>query len=200
MEDGKSETWLNVATQIVEEKGRIDYIAKMDGDTMLFLDKFVDYLDAFLPPYPFNSNTIMGKAATKHEWIFRKKKEAFFALRHHYDRGSGFGHLQYYVQGQFYGMSPNVATEIVQEAKQKRVERYRHGYEDADISTMAANLPHSLQFQFIKSPNLFWRHPVKIKAKGSYPVKLNALESDDYLKVWRDEFRRLASVWNTTSL
>ena len=190
MEDGKSETWLNYASQVVEEIGGIDYIAKTDGDTMLYIDKFVRYLDAFLPPFPFNSNFMMGKAARKYLWKYKEKKGAIQSLKHHSDGGSELGRLQLYFQGQFYGMSPNVAAEIVQEAQFERVKAYRNGYEDADISTMAANLPHSLNYLFIKSPDLFWEHP----------VKLNSLGQQGFEKVWKDEFARLAIACNTTHM
>ena len=192
MEDGKSETWLNFASQVVEETEGIDYIAKTDGDTLLHVDKFVQYLDAFLPPSPYNSHVMMGKAAVRHLWEHKQKRKAMSLMKHHYDRGSGYGHLQLYFQGQFYGMSPNVANEIVQEAKLDRVQQYKQGYEDSDISAMANNLPHSLKFLFIKPPDMFWRHPVKFTQEGK----------TEFFVAWREEFRRLAlstATWNTTT-
>ena len=169
MEDGKSETWLNFASQLVEETEGIDYIAKTDGDTLLYLGKFVQYLDAFLPPAPYNSHVMMGKAAIRHLWDDTRKQKALSVLKNHYDGGAGYGQLQLYFQGQFYGMSPNVAQGIVHEATLDRAQKYKQGYEDSDIGNMADNLPHSLKFLFVKDPDMFWRHPVKLAEKGFFP-------------------------------
>ena len=118
MNDGKSETWLNFASQVVEETGGIDYIAKTNGDTLLYIDKVVQYLDVFLPPFPFNSNSMMGNAATKNLWEYEKRKAAYVSLRHHFDGGSGYGHLHFYFQGQFYGMSPMLQRRLSKRPKQ----------------------------------------------------------------------------------
>ncbi len=42
MNEGKSQTWFKYAAQVLEAYD-IDYVAKSDTDTLLFLDKMMDF-------------------------------------------------------------------------------------------------------------------------------------------------------------
>ncbi len=51
MNEGKSQTWFKYAAQILEAYD-IDYVAKSDKDTLLYLDKMMDSMDEKLTPDP----------------------------------------------------------------------------------------------------------------------------------------------------
>ena len=49
MEDGKTPSWFHYANTLVQEY-HIDYIAKVDSDTILFPDQFLEFVKTTLPP------------------------------------------------------------------------------------------------------------------------------------------------------
>lgn len=51
MNDGKSQTWFYYASTLADDLG-IDYVGKLDLDTMLYLDKFFASKEMHLPPAP----------------------------------------------------------------------------------------------------------------------------------------------------
>jgi hypothetical protein len=67
MNQGKSQTWLKYAAQILKAYD-IDYVAKSDSDTLLFLDKMMDFMDENLPPAPYNRNILAGSVVDKWWW------------------------------------------------------------------------------------------------------------------------------------
>jgi uncharacterized protein (DUF488 family) len=59
MNDGKSQTWFRYATMVLENH-YFDYIGKMDTNTLLFPDKFLNETFDRLPPFPNNTRTYGG--------------------------------------------------------------------------------------------------------------------------------------------
>ena len=99
MNDGKSQTWFSYAATLVEEHS-IDYIAKQDTDTILYLDKFFDFVDIMLPPAPYNYNILAGTVVDKHWWGAAQVNDKSPSEKWFIQRYGALLHL--YVSGQWY--------------------------------------------------------------------------------------------------
>jgi hypothetical protein len=71
MNDGKSQTWLWYGSQVAEEY-EIDYIAKTDTDTLIYLDQYFDFARNSLPPRPGNRQVMAGFLCDKWWWKGRQ--------------------------------------------------------------------------------------------------------------------------------
>jgi hypothetical protein len=140
MNEGKSQSWLYYASKVVDEYD-IDYIGKMDVDSVPFLDKFFDFRDHSLPPPPYNKGILAGVVRDKLWWkqdIRRhsatpkqKTKERFFH--------NNYNSLHLYVQGEMYILSKDLAEGVGRVARKetKNSKRFAEGVEDHDVSAMA---------------------------------------------------------------
>lgn len=68
MEDGKSPTWFNYAMSVVNEKFYFDYIGKIDTDTLILPNGFLDVTFAKYPSFPENVRVFGGQERLKYEW------------------------------------------------------------------------------------------------------------------------------------
>jgi hypothetical protein len=180
MNQGKSQTWFKYATQILETFD-IDYVAKSDTDTLLFLDKMTDFMDDNLPPAPYNKNILAGSVADKLWWWEqdshspqRKPSEEYFTEKYGKD-------LHLYVEGQIYIMSRDLAAFVAKEAAQ-HTQSYREGHEDHDISAMAFHSPKPIKLIIIALEQRFWQHRVKLKLGSNFH------------RIWDNEMARMTNL------
>jgi hypothetical protein len=67
MDFGKSQTWLNYASQVAEEY-EIEYVAKCDEDSVLHLPRYFQFSSDHLPPAPYNTGILSGRIVNKANW------------------------------------------------------------------------------------------------------------------------------------
>ena len=172
MEDGKSQTWLyfasKMATQFVETPTPIDYVMKLDSDSILKLHEFLEFKDSRLPPAPYNKNIFLGALRDKLQWYFSGDKERHNAEdRPRYESHWGREHenVHIYLAGQCYLMSAGLAAFVAEEAPLSKIRvapgGYVEGVEDHDISAMVYHSPSPISWMTIGKSQRFWEHPVK---------------------------------------
>jgi hypothetical protein len=197
MNEDKSQSWLYYASKVVVQYD-INYIGKMDVDSVPFLDKFFDFRDHSLPPPPYNKGILAGIVRDKHLWkqaISRnsatrkqKMKERFFYT--HYNS------LHLYVQGEMYILSKDLAEGVGKVARKetKNAKRFAEGVEDHDVSAMAFMSLHGEKINYpiklivLAKEHCWWRHPVKIKRLHRWR------------KIWQEEMDRLANALLTVKM
>jgi Galactosyltransferase len=157
MNEGKSQTWFAYATKIMKQYD-LDYVGKMDSDSLPYFDKFFDWARISLPPPPFNTGILAGAPVDKMWWTGTKKQLADDSREEYFK--SKYGKVMHlYAAGQCYIMSRDLAETVVMEAPTS--EAYREGHEDHDISAMAFHSPKPISFHLLSLAQQFWRHPVK---------------------------------------
>lgn len=136
MEEGKSLTWFNYAVNYAtKDIGEVDWVGKMDSDTMVHLDHFFEFYEKNLFPYPYNRNTICGKFLNKDSWnqsmTNSLEKEDWFHVN------MMDNHL--YTAGELYLLPNDLAKSTIAtlNADEKLYENYTHGVKDHDTSTIA---------------------------------------------------------------
>mmetsp|Transcript_21277 Transcript_21277/g.31508 ORF Transcript_21277/g.31508 Transcript_21277/m.31508 type:complete len:349 (+) Transcript_21277:86-1132(+) len=138
MEDGKSPTYLKFGANIANQYG-IDYITKMDDDTVLTHKNFFDWIDSDLPPTPYNTRTYGG--ATRPSRI----------------------KTTLYGAGEFYFMSTDLAdyvgNKLTTEDRLLMMHPRRH-VEDLDMGTFVFSNPRPIKFVSMDQKKI-WSHPKK---------------------------------------
>ncbi len=157
MNEGKSQTWMYYASQIAEEYD-LDYVGKVDADSMLHLHEFFHFAYKNMPPSPYNSMMYIGALRDKAYWpkhatdAERNKFESYF--------GTVYDGVHLYVAGQLYIMATDLAKFVGQEALSGKCS-YCEGHEDHDISAIAFHSPEPIKLVCIGRTHRFWEHPVK---------------------------------------
>ena len=173
MEEGKSQTWLFRAQQLVADY-HFDYVAKSDSDSLLDVPKLLDFVDQYLPPAPYNKAILAGKPCDKLWWgnwrtspldyphEEQEAKESYLRERYRFlPRHNTPFHP--YAIGQFYLLSPDLVDTVVQEASSEKHKGYMEGAEDHDISAMAFRSTRPIHFIFLSETDMqFWEHDVKL--------------------------------------
>jgi hypothetical protein len=141
MNQGKSQTWFKYAAHILETYD-IDYVAKSDTDTVLFLDKLLDFMDDNLPPAPYNRNILAGSVVDKYWWWEKQlmTSEKLWDERYFIKK---FGHIIHlYVEGQIYIMSRDLANEKLWDERYfiKKFGHIIHLYVEGQIYIMSRDL------------------------------------------------------------
>lgn len=137
MEEGKSSTYFKFGASI-SERYKIDYIAKIDDDTVLEPHLLLQFLQDDLPPAPFNRRYYGGSP-----W-------------------GSWGKSIIYAAGQFYFMSSDLAHYIGYSLSPKQRIEMKHPRhtEDADIGAMVYSNPRPIKFVNVVK-HRFWHHPRK---------------------------------------
>ena len=157
MNEGKSQTWMYYASKIAEEYD-LDYVGKVDADSMLHLHEFFHFAYKNMPPSPYNSMMYIGALRDKAYWpkhttdVERNKFESYF--------GTVYDGVHLYVAGQLYIMATDLAKFVGQEALSGKCS-YCEGHEDHDISAIAFHSPEPIKLVCIGRTHRFWEHPVK---------------------------------------
>lgn len=66
MEEGKSQTWFYYASMQAELYG-IEYVMKVDTDSLLYLDRYFEFAHWGLPPSPYHEGIIAGQPVSKNK-------------------------------------------------------------------------------------------------------------------------------------
>ncbi|GFH43988.1 hypothetical protein CTEN210_00462 [Chaetoceros tenuissimus] len=188
MEDGKSLTWFNYAVNYAtKDIGEVDWVGKMDSDTMVYLDQFFEFYEKNLFPYPYNRNTICGKFLNKNSWNqsmtnFLEKEEDWFHIN------MNDNHL--YTAGELYLLSNDLAKSTIAtlNADEMLYENYTHGIEDHDTSTIATiaaggDTKSAINVKWITKKQQFWMHGVKRK-----------FGLQQFRRYWNDEVTRIQNL------
>jgi Galactosyltransferase len=133
MNDGKSPTWFYYAGTIVDKYG-LEYVMKIDTDSLLYLDRYFNFAESSLPPAPYNTRILAGAPVDKSWWNMEKdhskKSEPYF--NKHYSS------MHLYAAGQMYIMSHDLVNGVAHvAANDEDMIKYTEGHEDHDVSTMA---------------------------------------------------------------
>jgi hypothetical protein len=185
MNQGKSQTWFKYAAHILETYD-IDYVAKSDTDSLLFLDQMLDFMDDNLPPAPYNRNILAGSVADKWWWeqeLHSQEKvpaEGYLIGKYGKD-------LHLYVEGQIYIMSQDLANVVAQEAA-RHDHSYMEGHEDHDISAMAFHSPKPIKLVIIALEQRFWQHRVKLKLGSNFH------------RIWDSEISRMTNLLSSSQV
>lgn len=178
MNDGKSQTWFAYAAQLAKEHG-FDYIVKQDTDTILYLDRYFEFVDNMLPPAPYNRNILAGSIVDKFWWGSDKVNRQAPAERWAIRKYGGLLHL--YAEGQWYLMSPDLAETVRQQALLgEETIHYFAGHEDHDVSAMAFHSDRPINLIIVSMQQRHWLHNVKI-----------SLGNSRWNRLWDRETRRM---------
>lgn len=141
MEDGKSTTYMKFGAGLHVEYG-IDYVAKIDDDTVLAIQLLLQFIEDDLPPTPFNRRIYGGTG-----W-------------------ASYAHNHIYAAGQFYFMSSDLADYVSNQLTTEDRLEMMHGRhtEDADMGTFIFSHPRPIKFMNLSSFR-FWHHPKKSKTE-----------------------------------
>ena len=164
MNSGKSQTWFYYASLEMEKLG-IEYVMKIDTDSLIYLDRYFTFADHSLPPAPYNKRILAGTPVDKAGWKLSeddtKKQEAFFIQE--------YSSLHFYAAGQMYMLSQDLAAGVSYVAAQPNVTKtYLAGHEDHDVSTMAFlalqyEIDNPIKFVMIPQVHNWWLHNLKFK-------------------------------------
>lgn len=137
MEDGKSPTYLKFGADLSKSLN-IDYIAKIDDDSVLAVNVVLELLDKELPPAPYNRRHYGGAS-----WASLSKSLMYAA-------------------GQFYFMSSDLANYVGNSlsGEQRLSLMHSRHTEDADIGAFVFSHPQPVKFINLMT-YAFWHHPRK---------------------------------------
>jgi len=143
MEDGKSPTWIKYAADIAAEYG-IDYVSKIDDDSVISPHLLFQFIADDLPPVPYNRRIYGGSALPSYLY-----------------------HLMYGA-GQFYFMSADVADYVGHEltAEDRKGLRHSRPIEDLDMGSFVYNMPKPVKFLNMRHYEI-WTHPKKTEEQWS---------------------------------
>ena len=153
MEDGKSTTYFKFGASIARPYN-IDYIAKIDDDSVLSPQLLFQLLEDDLPPAPYN--------------------------RRHYGGSSwaSYAKNMMYAAGQFYFMSADLAHYVSNSlsAKQRLSLMHSRHTEDADVGAFVFSHPRPIKFVQL-SNRRFWHHPEKspLSFKNAWQTRMGGL-------------------------
>ncbi len=137
MNFGKSPTYFKYGAELSKEYA-IDYIAKLDDDTMISIDLLMEFINDELPPAPYNKRIYGGAARLS-------------LMQSHM-----------YAAGEFYFMSSDLADYVANSltAEERSELMIRRRIEDLDMATFIYSHPMPIKFMNLY-PRMFWHHPCK---------------------------------------
>ncbi len=137
MEDGKSPTYMKFAAEIAKEYG-IDYISKIDDDSVLSPDLLFQFINDDLPIAPYNRRMYGGSPVPS------------------------WGHNHVYVSGQFYFVSADLAHYVGNELTPADRKKMMHARptEDCDMGSFIYSNPNPIKLVNMNTGKV-WDHPKK---------------------------------------
>ena len=146
MENGKTVTWLRYGAMIANQYAGINYIAKVDDDSLFSMDHYFAFVEKNLPPVPFNFNIYGGESVANHF------------------------HDSLYMMGQFFFMATNLADHISNALTAKDREElslyvyHKRHIEDMELGVFVDSHPDPIKFVALQKRK-FWIHPIKSNGK-----------------------------------
>ena len=147
METGKSPTYIKFAASLAAEY-ELDYVAKIDDDSLLGVDAFMSFINENLPPSPYNRRIYGGRMIMTTLYPF-----------------SGF-----YPMGQFYIMSSDLALYVGVELSASKRREMAFEIEDLDMAVYIYSHPYPIKL-VDPSNRIFWIHPLKKEEEFLYQLK-----------------------------
>jgi hypothetical protein len=146
--EGKAQTYFKWASTLVQNgKLQVDYIAKVDSDTMLFPSRWFSFVEGSLFPHPFNRRSGMRL------WHCRQLVN------------------KNYMSGEIYFMSPDLAEFIVSpELNRKPLIFYT---EDFTIGNFVHSSPLPINQVVISPKHVLWEHGDQIKDPDAFERRWN---------------------------
>ena len=159
MNHGKSPTYFKYAASIADNY-RLDYIAKIDDDTVMSIPLLLEFIDS-LPPWPHNIRIYGGLMVVAHKRAKEVPKSSTTPAAASKEE-SMISNL--YAQGQFYYMSRDLAHYIGYEMPAEKWHQLNIKIEDGTIGAYIATHPRPITLinHYLK---VFWYHPAKELSK-----------------------------------
>jgi len=169
MNRGKSPTWLAYGASIAERYG-IDYVAKQDTDTILYLDRVLAFARRNLPPAPFATDLWAGWFADKLTWPHNRGVSDVAVQRFTHK-----SNLTLFAQGQWYLLSVDLAARVaaaIPGHSRFAAQGFIEEHEDRDVaSAVLLGAGPRLHLIFIAREDAFWQHRVKIRLGKTFAIE-----------------------------
>jgi hypothetical protein len=162
MNQGKSPTWFYYAGTLLDAY-KLDYVMKMDTDSLLYLDRYFNFAKSALPPAPYNTRILASAPEHKlwHEMTLRysAKHGRYFNSSLHLNPARNV----YIVSHDLVDCITNAASNdnfIVSFARRNKI---------SDISIMAflaltlGEKDNPIQYIIIQSSDPFWKYPLMLQ-------------------------------------
>lgn len=181
MDFDKSPTWLGYASSIMQDM-EIDYVAKLDTDTLPLLDLYFRFVSQELPS-PAGSRRIMAGILADTVTFFNHIPQQHYRDRAHYMKQK-FGSIppHYYFRGEFYLLSKQLAKDAYETYVTNFPEfpNWTRRHEDQIVSALVFTSQGPVTTVLLAKSEAFWKHPVKLGveqiSKLLWLEELSALE------------------------
>jgi hypothetical protein len=158
MEDGKMQTWFKYAS-IVAEDHNLDYISKVDSDSLVFMPTFLEFVDQELKPHPENVRVFGGIPFFNNSCDPKVEDTHSCPLELVGDR---------YMSGELYFMTPDLASFVGSDQLDRKQLAIRH--EDVDMGNFVFSHPQGVNHVSIDWSRVlrsatqdgFWKEKEKI--------------------------------------
>ena len=188
MDFDKSPTWLGYASKVMQDM-EIDYVAKLDTDTLPLLDLYFRFVDKELPTNA-KSHRIMAGILADTVTFFNHIPQQHYRDRANYMRPK-FGDVppHYYFRGEFYLLSKQLALDAYETYVTNFPEfpNWTRRFEDQIVTALVFASPGPVTAVLLAKSETFWKHPVKLGVEVTSKVQ------------WHDELKGVKQrLWNQT--
>ena len=186
MDFDKSPTWLGYASKVMQDM-KIDYVAKLDTDTLPLLDLYFRFVNKELPAHAESHRIMAGILADTVTF------SDHIPQKHYRDRAKymkpKFGDVppHYYFRGEFYLLSKQLAIDAYETYVTNFPEfpNWTRRFEDQIVTALVFASPGPVTTVLLAKSEAFWKHPVKLGVEVTSKVQ------------WHDELKALEQrMWN----
>jgi hypothetical protein len=174
MDLGKSPTWFSYASHLSDPLG-IDYIGKLDTDTILKLDGILGFVRTHLPAKT-ERRIIAGLFADSSNYQRWLPTGHYDSQRQYLESKFGKYRIHAYAQGQFYLFSARLVHDVIRE----ELPYFPVNFEDQIMSFVCLKSSGPVEFLLMAKPHVPWIHGIKLNKRHNL-----------YMKVWEEERDRL---------
>ena len=195
MDQDKSPTWLGYVSKIMDEFD-IDYVAKLDTDTLPILDKYFAFVQQQLQPTPTpnetnnnNHRVMVGILADVITWYDYVPKEHLLDRKKYLRSKFGMVTPHYFFRGEFYMLSRQLTKDVYHTnvTDYPQLPNWKQRQEDQLISLLVFKSPGPLHAVMLTPTDKFHRHPIKLEDRKVCE------------EVWQSEVDRLSNINHTLS-
>jgi hypothetical protein len=193
--DGKMQTYFKWATTLIESgQLGVDYVAKVDPDTMLFPSRWFAFVAGTLFPHPYNRRIYGGMLMDR---------QACGGMRKWHCRNMV---NKNYMAGEVYFLSPDLAKFIVSPELDRKSLMYPIT-EDYSIGNLVHSSPLPINQVVLSPKHALWEHGDHLKDPQDYerrwmelqnswqnlrvPIESSDMTLDEYIKTERNKPRAL---------